>query len=96
MCNMVMDIQLISRCKVAISECAKCYINFVLGALHDMEYAQCTMHNALCTMLCEVYSVRAFCSLLVPQFTTPPAWARYRPIALKPYEDAFDDYQDCS
>ena len=59
MYNMVMDIQLISRCKVAISECAKCDINFVLGALHDMQCPLCNVQYDVSTMHYAIYAVRS-------------------------------------
>ena len=57
-CNVVMDIQLISGCKVAIFHFTERDIHFALGALHAMEYPLCNMHYALCNVQ---YTVRSIC-----------------------------------
>ena len=56
--------QLISGCKLSIFQFAKYNYKAISGIHYALWYA-------LCNVPCEVYSVRAFCSLLGPQFTTP-------------------------
>ena len=74
-CNVVMDIQLISGCKVAIFQCAECDIHFAIDALHDMhcplcnvQYAVSTMHYAICCakFIPSGHSARSWCHYLQP------------------------------